>query len=139
MSACLFLTAAFISAPAAGEWLDGDELAQACRELNDPATNSTDDINGTLCVAYLQGFIAGSTVAGVQKTDPVATDTGDETFSERAVRTRAESYVRRYEERLHRTHCVGDDVPVHAVVEAITAYLESQPDDPDITAHAIVH
>lgn len=103
----------------------------------DPSTEASKVTSGNLCAAYLQGFIAGSMVT--QRSDSPATDAENETFSERAIRTRAESYVRRHEDRRRQTHCIGDEVPVSVVVEAIVEYLKSQPDEPDITAHAIVH
>lgn len=137
MSAYLLLAATF--ALGAGDWLGGDELDRECRALGDSARSSPDDIHGTLCVAYLQGFIAGSTVAGVQREDSTAADTGGETFSDRAARTRAESYIRRVKALQRGAHCIGDDVPVSAVLEAINAHLESKPDEVDITDHALVH
>lgn len=141
MSAVLFLAAASVSATASDDWLGGGDLVRECRALSDKWNGSSGEASeltcGNLCAAYLQGFIAGSGRA--ERSASSTPDPDVETFSERAVRTRVESHVRRYEDSRQRAHCIGEDVPVSDVAEAILEYLDSRSNEPEITASAIVH
>lgn len=125
----LLLASATFAATPGDPWLNSDELGRYCLALEDGSVAA----DGTICIAYLQGFIAGTTLlqdAGVGE---------DETFAERAIRTRAAPYVRRVESGRDGAYCLGDDVTPSAVLEAINERLEAGPEDSEVTAHDIVH
>lgn len=131
---CTWIAIAAVSPATADAWLDSDQLRYYCRSADDVS----EPADGMVCVAYVQGFIAGTAVSGGVPTDGAAADAADETLTERAIRTRASSYLRRVENS-EAGYCIDDDVPASAVLEALIEHLEANPDDPEVTTEYLVH
>lgn len=128
----------------ASAWLDHDEIERACvalydsgddasttRERNGGEVEEADDAGATaerrrVCTAYLQGFLAGVIVKDRALRDE-GPAVGEETFSERAARTRgggrtATILGRRGEGPLF---CIGESVSAADIVAKVEEYFEA--------------
>lgn len=114
------------------EWFDGHELQGACELLLD----ETRDQAGLPCIAFIQGFIAGTEITeATSAVDP--SHAGDESYAERAARTRLGTL------RMHRlqgtkSYCIDESVSAMDVVRKITSYLDEHPEASDLTAYDAV-
>ena len=80
--------------------------------------------DGIFCVRYIQGFIDGAVVTDERVTYNVANEYDrDETFTERAIRTRLGSRIDRYGPSYYAEFCLGDPVPLADVVEVVITDL----------------
>lgn len=102
------------------EWLDADELESSCNAF---LAGSTDK-NAALCLAYMQGFLAGAEAApGLKRPDPAKH--GDETYAERAARTRLGG-MRMMQLRADQPrYCLDDSLSTVQIVETVAGYLET--------------
>ncbi len=116
------ITGALLAAPAAWavEALSTAELASHCARYHDP--NASED--RTFCVRYIQGFIDGAVATDERVTNNVTREfEQDESFSERAARTRIGTRLSRYGASVYAEFCLGDPVPLAEVVERVVADL----------------
>jgi hypothetical protein len=116
------ITGALLAAPAAWavEALSTAELASHCARYHDP--NASED--RTFCVRYIQGFIDGAVATDERVTNNVTREfEQDESFSERAARTRIGTRLSRYGASVYAEFCLGDPVPLEEVVERVVADL----------------
>ncbi len=119
--AALFLKPAPASAV---EALSTDELLSHCA-LYEKDPESKD---GIFCVRYIQGFIDGAVATDERVTYNVAGEYDrEETFTERAIRTRLGSRIQRYGPSVYAEFCLGEPVPLKEVVERVVDDL-LQPD-----------
>lgn len=123
----LIMPAALVAQPTSlnhsiEQW-DSERFGQHCRTfLEEPESSE-----GSLCHGFVLGFMAG--VRAVQKS--VAPTVDDETFSERATRTRVGSRLRRQSLDALPSFCLGADTALSDIVEAALAYLDAEPDGGD--------
>lgn len=122
---CLALLAFAPASPAASAWLSSSELEQSCDAfLADPDSEA-----GAQCLAYVQGYLTAS--------DPARTTRypgeNDESFAERAARTRLGSLRMQRIEGTDAAYCVGENVPAVEVVREVVAYLREASGDCDLT------
>ncbi len=118
--ATTLLTLALASTVYAVEPLSTKELTLHCAVYED----DPDGEDGIFCVRYIQGFIDGAVVTDERVTYNVADEADrNETFSERAFRTRVRSRVNRYGPSVYADFCLGDPVPLSAVVEVVVDRL----------------
>ena len=130
-------------APAsAEEWLSGNDLENSCEVLLDDPQNQ----QGLLCLAFVQGFIAGAdtSVAEVSPRSARPASPGDESYAERAARTRLGTLRLQQIQSTYAQYCINDQVTAIEVVEKVTDYIEDHPAAADLTAHdavreALVH
>lgn len=116
------ITGALLAAPPAWavEALSTAELASHCARYHDP--NASED--RTFCVRYIQGFIDGAVATDERVTNNVTREfEQDESFSERAARTRIGTRLSRYGASVYAEFCLGDPVPLAEVVERVVADL----------------
>jgi phosphosulfolactate phosphohydrolase-like enzyme len=107
---------------AAVEALSTEELISHCAVYED----DPDGEDGIFCVRYIQGFIDGAVATDERVTYNVAAEYDrDETFTERAIRTRLGSRIERYGPSYYAEFCLGEPVPLAAVVEIVVADLLS--------------
>lgn len=112
------------------EVLSTEELASHCEYYeSDP-----DGTDGTFCVRYIQGFIDGAVATDERVSYNVAAEyTRDETFTERAIRTRIGSRLDRFGPSYYAEFCLGAPVPLSDVVAKVVedlgnpALTETQP------------
>ena len=105
---------------AAVEALSTEELILHCAVYED----DPDGEDGIFCVRYIQGFIDGAVATDERVTNNVADEYDrEETFTERAIRTRVGSRLERYGPSFYAEFCLGDPVPLAEVVEVVVADL----------------
>ena len=111
------------------EALATDELVSHCAVYED----DPDGEDGIFCVRYIQGFIDGAVATDERVTYNVAAEYEDEeTFRERAIRTRLGLRIERYGPSYYAEFCLGEPVPLAEVVELVVADLL----DPAQVAHS---
>ena len=117
---CVFLSLGHTLDAVAVEALSTEELRSHC-ELYESEPEGTD---GVFCVRYIQGFIDGAVVTDERVTYNVADEVDrQETFTERAARTRVGARLNQYGPSVYAEFCLGEPVPLRAVVEVIIADL----------------
>jgi len=120
--ATILMTLQLILVPTAKalEVLSAQELASHCALLG----SEEDGVDGQYCVRYIQGFIDGAIATDARvmlnaESDPAA----NETFAERAMRTRLPSQADRFRAANLAGFCLGDPLPLRNVVDVIVADL----------------
>ncbi len=102
------------------EALSTDELISHCAVYED----DPDGADGIFCVRYIQGFIDGAVATDERVTFNVADEyDSEETFTERAIRTRLGRRIERYGPSYYADFCLGEPVPLKTVVELVIADL----------------
>jgi hypothetical protein len=98
------------------EKLTTAELVSHCDKYYDDSAEE----DRIFCVRYIQGFIDGAIATDERVMRNVAKDLEvEETFSERAKRTRIGSRLDRYGATSYAGYCLGDPVPLREVVEFV--------------------
>ena len=83
-----------------------------------------DGEDGIFCVRYIQGFIDGAVATDERVTYNVAAEYDEEeSFTQRAIRTRVGSRIKRFGPSYYAEFCLGDPVPLADVVEVVVADL----------------
>jgi hypothetical protein len=105
------------------EILTSEELASHCAMLN----VNPEGVDGQHCVRYIQGFIDGAvaTDARVMLNTEDAVN-GNESFTERAMRTRMPGRVDRSRAAKLAGFCFGDSLPLRNVVDGVVTDLVAQ-------------
>ena len=102
------------------EALSTEELISHCVVYEE----DPDGEDGIFCVRYIQGFIDGAVATDERVTYNVANEYDrDETFTERAIRTRLGSRIDRYGPSYYAEFCLGEPVPLAEVVRVVIADL----------------
>ena len=115
-----FCLAIFAGRADAVEALSTEELVSHCVVYEE----DPDGEDGIFCVRYIQGFIDGAVATDERVTFNVADEYDKkETFTERAIRTRLGSRIERYGPSYYAEFCLGEPVPLKAVVELAIADL----------------
>lgn len=116
---CSLVALASVNANAV-EALSTEELASHCSYYErDP-----ESVDGVFCVRYIQGFIDGAVATDERVTNNVANEHNrNETFTERAIRTRVGSRLDRFG-TYYAEFCLGEPVPLETVVELVIADLD---------------
>lgn len=122
--ALIFLTVlvSLSTAPAASavEALSTSELRLHCNLYYDET--ATED--RTFCVRYIQGFIDGAVATDENVLNNVTREyEKEESYSERAARTRIGNRLKTYGPSVYAEYCFGDPVPLAEVVEHVVADL----------------
>jgi len=98
------------------EALTTEELVLHCDKYRDEAAAE----DRTFCIRYIQGFIDGAVATDDRVLNSVADEyEKEETFSERAIRTRLGTRFARYGATSYAGYCLGDPVPLQEVVEHV--------------------
>ena len=102
------------------EALSTEELISHCAVYEEDA----DGEDGIFCVRYIQGFIDGAVATDERVTYNVADEYDrEETFTERAIRTRLGSRLDRYGPSYYAEFCLGEPLPLAEVVRVVVADL----------------
>lgn len=122
-------------APASSEeWLSGGDLERSCDVLLEDSASA----EGLLCLAFVQGFIAGADTSITAVSPRSAASSGKETYADRAARTRLGTLRLQQIQSTYGRYCIGEHVTAVDVVENVTDYLESHPEASNVTAHDAV-
>lgn len=122
-SAALILLLLSLPTANAVEVLSAQELASHCKLLK----SEPEGVDGQYCVRYIQGFIDGAiaTDARVMLSAENAIS-GNETFAERAMRTRMPGRADLSRAAKLAGFCLGDPLPLLEVVNVVVADLTTQ-------------
>lgn len=112
LAICLFVPAL------QADWITESELHKSC----DAFVAEPESLEGTSCLAFVQGFLLSAERFRAAKNDSAA----KETFSERAMRTRlSATQLQRIESSTSQPYCIDETTPVAEVLEAIRNHLSS--------------
>ncbi len=113
--------ALLLSAPAARavEVLTVHELVSHC-ELMDEEPEGGD---AQFCIRYIQGFVDGAVATDVRVMLNAEAQTGTESFSQRAKRTRAPPRSEQFRASQLAGFCLGDPLPLKDVVDKVVVDL----------------
>ncbi len=117
--------ALFLFAERAGsvEPLSTPELAEHCAFYHDDPEGK----DAIFCVRYVQGFIDGAVATDARVLENIATELEqDETFAERAIRSRIGSRVNRRGPTVYADFCLGEPDSLEEVVEKVVADLANR-------------
>lgn len=113
----------FVCAEAdAVEKLSAEELALHCEKFHDEPSG----VDGEYCVRYIQGFIDGAIATDVRVMLNMEAERDEETFSERAIRTRIIDRNSLTRASGYAEFCLGDPVPLEEVVTKVVADLDQR-------------
>jgi hypothetical protein len=116
------IVGAFLLADAdAVEVLTAEELASHCEAFPDDA----DSVDGEYCTRYIQGFIDGAIATDVRVMLNIDAEK-EETFTERAIRTRMIDRDLQLRAAGYAEFCLGDPVPLAEVVARVVADLDER-------------
>lgn len=121
----ILLLGALMASPAAWavEALSTEELVSHCDKYYDE--QATED--RVFCVRYVQGFIDGAVATDERVARNVVKEyEKEESFSQRAARTRIGNRLDRYGSSVYADFCLGDPVPLKEVVEHVVADCENE-------------
>lgn len=114
-----------VPAVKAVEVLSARELASHCALLG----SEPEGVDGQYCIRYIQGFIDGAVATDVRvMLNAEGSLERSETFTERAMRTRAPSRADRFRAANLAGFCLGDPLPLRDVVDVVVADLAALPD-----------
>jgi len=114
----MLMTALLLAAPAvrAVEALSTEELMSHCEKYYDEQARE----DRVFCMRYIQGFIDGAVATDERVTRNIVGEyEQEESFSERAARTRIGTRMERYGPSVYAEFCLGDPVPLKEVVEHV--------------------
>lgn len=116
--------------------LAAEELRGYCQEF----TETPDSVLSLKCTAYVSGFLDGAIATDERVAENVVSEMeGEETFSERAFRTRVYGRLRDMGPSVYAEFCVGQPIPVEQVVLHVIDNLAERNDLADLAAHKIVY
>lgn len=102
------------------ESLTAQELAEHCAFYSD----QPDSVDAVFCVRYIQGFIDGAIATDQRVVENVAAEyEREESFSERAIRTRVKSRLEGHSPTFYADFCIGGPTPLVEVVEKVITRL----------------
>ncbi len=123
IGAWLAATLLLVNEARAVEPLSTPELAEHCSHyFEDP-----DGKDAIFCVRYVQGFIDGAVATDERVMLNVAAELNpEETYSERAIRTRLGRNTKRFGSTAYADFCLGESVPLKEVVEKVVHNLNNR-------------
>ncbi len=102
------------------ELLTVDELVSHCRHLD----ANKEGADAQYCVRYIQGFIDGAAATDVRvMLNSEADSQREESFTERALRTRAPTRAEHFRAARLAGFCLGDRLSLREVVDVVVAEL----------------
>jgi hypothetical protein len=115
----LLLETLFVGQASAAEPMSGEELAAHCKYYQ----NDSEGKDGIFCVRYIQGFIDGAMATDERVALNVAAEyQEEETFTQRAIRTRLSNRLMQYGS-YYAEFCLGGPVTLAEVVGRVTEDL----------------
>lgn len=118
------LMSGIFSIAAQADWLTEPELRESCEAF----ATLPYSLEGSSCLAFVQGFLLGSNRIVVVEDGSIEarSEPGKETFMERAVRTRlGNSHIERINAASEVKYCIDENTKVADLVQAISDYLSS--------------
>ena len=118
------------------EPLTADELSQICADVDLSPENS----ESRPCATYVKGFLDGAVATDARVAENVASEyDDDETFSERAIRTRIIDRMNRFGPSVYADFCVGQPDPIADVLQHVVEELKRYDDLSGVYAQDVVY
>lgn len=133
MRGLMLLIAGLLAAPEASavEALSTEELMSRCDKYYDERAEE----DRIFCARYVQGFIDGAVATDERVTRNIVEEyQEEETFSQRAVRTRIGNRMERFGASVYAEFCLGDPIPLKEVVEHV---VEDATDEKRVAANPL--
>jgi hypothetical protein len=112
-------------------------------QLDDVCTDyraQPDNPQSMLCLYYVKGFLDGAVATDGRVAENVAAEIEkEETFTERAIRTRIGNRLQRFGPSVYAEFCVGQPDPIAAVVLHVIEELERYGDLEGMQAQTVVY
>lgn len=113
--------------------------ATQLREVCVDSREQPDSLEAQLCVYYVKGFLDGAVATDGRVAQNVAAEIEEETFTERAIRTRVGNRLRDYGPSVYAGFCVGQPDPIADVVLHVIEELDRYEDLEGIQAQSVVY
>ncbi len=124
------LTGVFLSAliaaplPATGDTLTSKELASNCVKLKSEPSS----VDSLFCIRYIQGFIDGAVATDARVLRSAENQAHEEeSFAERAMRTRATSRFEHGRDAQFSGYCLGSPIPSQHILKLVVRDLLDTP------------
>ena len=118
------------------EPLSAIQLEEVCAD----AAENPDTAEARLCVYYVKGFLDGAVATDARVAENVASEIEEqETFTERAIRTRVIKRLRDFGPSVYAEFCVGQPDPIADVVLHVIEELARYDDLANIQAQTVVY
>lgn len=131
-ASCLFAA----SRASAIEPLTAMQLEEVCGD----AATSSDTPEARLCIYYVKGFLDGAVATDARVAENVVAEMEkEETFTERAIRTRVGSRIRDFGPSVYAEFCVGQPDPISDVVLHVIEELDRYDSLEDVQAQSVVY
>lgn len=118
------------------EPLSALQLQQVCEDYRDQA----EDPWALLCIYYVKGFLDGAVATDERVAENVAAEyEQEETFTERAIRTRIGNRLARFGPSVYAEFCVGQPDPIADVLQHVIEELDRYDDLEGIQAQTVVY
>lgn len=106
------------------DWITESELHKSC----DAFVSQPNSVEGSNCLAFVQGFLIGA--EQMSPATGASQIPGEETFTERATRTRlSTAQLQRIEGDTSDPYCIDENTPVADLLEAIRDHLSNSGQD----------
>lgn len=126
----------FASRVAAIEPLSATQLQAVCAD----AVEEPDAAETRLCVFYVKGFLDGAVATDGRVAENVASEIEEqESFAERAIRTRVINRLRDFGPSVYAEFCVGQPDPIADVVLHVVEELERYDNLENVQAQTVVY
>lgn len=135
---CFVLVIGLLSAPRASsiEPLSAAQLKQFCNE----AATSYDDAESWLCIYYVKGFLDGAVATDARVAENVVAEIEEqESFADRAIRTRVGSRLRDYGPSVYAEFCLGQPDPIAEVIQHVNEEMDRHDDLEGVHAQTVVY
>ena len=118
------------------EPLTAEELSRICADVDLSPENS----ESRPCATYVKGFLDGAVATDARVAENVASEyDDDETFSERAIRTRIIDRMNRFGPSVYADFCVGQPDPIADVLQHVVEELKRYDDLSGVYAQDVVY
>ena len=120
---CQFFLFALVDRAESVEPLSTPELAEHCAYYHEDREGK----DAIFCVRYVQGFIDGAVATDARVLENIATEfDDDETFADRAIRSRIGSRISRRGPTVYADFCLGEPDSLEEVVEKVVDDLANR-------------
>jgi hypothetical protein len=135
---CIMAMTCLLVAPRASaiEPLTAAQLNEFC---TDAAVNY-EDTEAWLCIYYVKGFLDGAVATDARVAENVVAEIEEqETFTERAIRTRVGSRLSEFGPSVYAEFCVGQPDPIAELVQYVIDELDRYDDFEGVQAQTVVY
>lgn len=118
------------------EPLTAIQLEEVCAD----AIENPDSAEARLCLFYVKGFLDGAVATDARVAENVASEIAEqETFTERAIRTRVINRLRDYGPSVYADFCIGQPDPIADVMLHVIEEMQEQDSLENVQAQKIVY